>query len=88
MHSRHTIRRAHNVLVIPSTQMTPACFKKIGVAGTCVFGNSCTAVVTFLLLLIGNFPATQFTFGLFVFVMYAGTFDRSPLFPLLISLQV
>ena len=60
------------LLVIPSTQITPTSFKKIGVAGTCVFGNTCTAVITGLLLLIGNVPATDVTFGVFVFVMYAG----------------
>lgn len=60
------------LLVIPSTQLTPISFVKIGVAGTCVFGNACTAVVTGLLLWIGNLPATEVTFGLFVFVMYAG----------------
>jgi len=60
------------LLVIPSTQMTPHVFVKIGVAGTCVFGNLCTAVVTGLLLMIGNLPSTQLAFGFFVFVMYAG----------------
>mmetsp|Transcript_33746 Transcript_33746/g.81590 ORF Transcript_33746/g.81590 Transcript_33746/m.81590 type:complete len:699 (-) Transcript_33746:117-2213(-) len=60
------------LLVIPSTQMTPTVFTKIGVAGTCVFGNICTAVVTSLLLLIGNLPSTDLAFGMFVFVMYAG----------------
>lgn len=57
------------LLVIPSTQMTPYCFKKLGVAGTCVFGNLATAVVTGLLLLIGTAPSTELTFGLFVTVM-------------------
>jgi len=60
------------LLVIPSTQMTPHVFNRIGVAGTCVFGNLCTAVVTGLLLMIGNFPSTELAFGMFVFVMYAG----------------
>ncbi|KAL7550909.1 hypothetical protein ACHAWF_014114 [Thalassiosira exigua] len=60
------------LLVIPSTQITPLSFKKLGVAGTCVFGNAATAIVTGLLLLIGNLPSTDLTFGLFVFVMYAG----------------
>jgi len=60
------------LLVIPSTQVTPWTFSKVGVAGTCVFGNLCTAVVTGLLLMIANFPATSLTFGFFVFVMYAG----------------
>ena len=61
------------LLVIPSTQMTPFFFKKLGVAGVCVFGNACTAIVTSLLLLIGSaFPATNLSFGFFVFVMYAG----------------
>ena len=58
------------LLVIPSTQITPFVFKKIGVAGTCVFGNLCTAVVTGLLLMIGNLPATNLAFGWFVAVMY------------------
>ena len=60
------------LLVIPSTQVTPWTFSKVGVAGTCVIGNLCTAVVTGLLLMIANFPATSLTFGFFVFVMYAG----------------
>mmetsp|Transcript_12678 Transcript_12678/g.19525 ORF Transcript_12678/g.19525 Transcript_12678/m.19525 type:complete len:697 (-) Transcript_12678:108-2198(-) len=61
------------LLVIPSTQMTPWFFEKLGVAGVCVFGNSCTAIVTGLLLMIGAaFPATNLSFGFFVFVMYAG----------------
>lgn len=60
------------LLVIPSTQLTPHSFKWIGVAGTCVFGNFCTAVVTSLLLLIGNAPSTELAFGMFVAVMYIG----------------
>jgi len=36
------------------------------------FGNLCTAVVTGLLLMIANLPATDLSFGFFVFVMYAG----------------
>ncbi len=61
------------LLVIPSTQMTPWFFEKLGVAGVCVFGNTCTAILTGLLLLIGAaFPATSLSFGFFVFVMYAG----------------
>ena len=52
--------------------MTPHVFNRIGVAGTCVFGNLCTAVVTGLLLMIGNLPSTELAFGMFVFVMYAG----------------
>lgn len=60
------------LLVIPSTQMTPYLFNKIGIAGTCVFGNLCTAVVTGLLLLIGNLPSTAIAFGMFVAVMYGG----------------
>ncbi|KAL7425971.1 hypothetical protein ACHAXM_000249 [Skeletonema potamos] len=61
------------LLVIPSTMMTPWFFEKLGVAGVCVFGNTCTAIVTGLLLLIGAaFPATKLSFGFFVFVMYAG----------------
>eukprot|EP00970_Alexandrium_tamarense_P020277 scaffold15044_cov193-Alexandrium_tamarense.AAC.2 len=60
------------LLVVPSTRMTPFVFNRIGVAGTCVFGNSCTAGVTGLLLLIGNMPASEAAFGAFVFVLYAG----------------
>mmetsp|Transcript_28698 Transcript_28698/g.60344 ORF Transcript_28698/g.60344 Transcript_28698/m.60344 type:complete len:716 (+) Transcript_28698:93-2240(+) len=60
------------LLVIPSTQMTPYVFTKIGVAGTCVFGNLFTALVTGVLLAIGNMAATDLAFGFFVFVMYAG----------------
>jgi len=41
-------------MVVPSTMMTPFAFRKLGVAGTCVMGNLITALVTFLLLLIGN----------------------------------
>ncbi len=46
------------LLVVPSTRMTPFVFNRIGVAGICVYGNSCTAGVTGLLLLIGNMPAS------------------------------
>ncbi|KAL9182774.1 hypothetical protein ACHAXT_004053, partial [Thalassiosira profunda] len=60
------------LLVIPATQLTPYSFKYMGVAGTCVFGNFCTAVVTSILLWIGNAPSTELAFGMFVFVMYAG----------------
>mmetsp|Transcript_16021 Transcript_16021/g.36967 ORF Transcript_16021/g.36967 Transcript_16021/m.36967 type:complete len:699 (-) Transcript_16021:138-2234(-) len=60
------------LLVIPSTQVTPWAFNNIGVAQTCVFGNSCTAVLTGLLLWIGSMPPTNTTFGIFVAVMYGG----------------
>lgn len=60
------------LLVIPSTQMTPKIFRMIGVAGACVFGNLATAIVTGLLLMIGNLPATQLAFAFFVIVMYGG----------------
>ncbi len=60
------------LLVVPSTRMTPFIFNHIGVAGICVFGNSCTAGGTGLLLLIGNMPASEAAFGAFVFVLYAG----------------
>lgn len=39
---------------------------------TGVFGNVFTAVVTAILLVIGNLPANSGTFAAFVFVMYAG----------------
>lgn len=52
--------------------MTPYAFKKLGVAGTCVFGNLCTALLTGLLLIIGNLPATELGFAWFVIVMYGG----------------
>ena len=60
------------LLVLPSTRMTPYAFKKLGVAGTCVFGNLCTALLTGLLLIIGNLPATELGFAWFVIVMYGG----------------
>jgi len=60
------------LMVIPSTLMTPYVFKKIGVAGTCVFGNVMTACVTAALLGIGNGPATRAAFAGFVAVMYGG----------------
>jgi MFS family permease len=41
-------------MVVPSTLMTPAAFRRFGVAGTCVMGNVMTAFVTLALLLIGN----------------------------------
>lgn len=41
-------------MVIPATMMTPWVFRKLGVAGTCVFGNAFTALLTFALLMIGN----------------------------------
>jgi len=59
-------------MVVPSTMMTPYVFRKLGVAGTCVMGNLLTALITFMLLMIGNGPATNAAFGGFVFVMYAG----------------
>ena len=53
--------------------MSPWFFGKLGVAGTCVLGNCCTAVVTGLLLMIGAaLPATSLSFGFFVTVMYVG----------------
>ena len=53
--------------------MSPWFFGKLGVAGTCVLGNCCTAVVTGLLLMIGAaLPATSLSFGFFITVMYAG----------------
>lgn len=60
------------LMVIPSTLATPYIFAKIGIAATCVFGNVMTAVVTVLLLMIGNGPATEGYFYAFVVVMYAG----------------
>jgi hypothetical protein len=42
------------IMVVPATMMTPWVFRKLGVAGTCVFGNSFTALLTFALLMIGN----------------------------------
>jgi hypothetical protein len=41
-------------MVVPATMMTPWVFRKLGVAGTCVFGNLFTALLTFGLLMIGN----------------------------------
>jgi MFS family permease len=41
-------------MVVPATMMTPWVFRKLGVAGTCVFGNAFTALLTFALLMIGN----------------------------------
>jgi MFS family permease len=41
-------------MVVPATMMTPWVFRKLGVAGTCVFGNAFTALLTFGLLMIGN----------------------------------
>ena len=61
------------LLIVPSILMTPWFFEKMGVAGTCVFGNSCTAVLTGLLLMIATvFPATTISFGVYVAVMYGG----------------
>ena len=60
------------LMVIPSTLICPSLFAKIGVAASCVFGNACTAVVTFILLLLGNGVATNTKFAFFVFFLYAG----------------
>ena len=61
------------LLVVPSTFITPWTFRKVGVAGTCVFGNACTAIITGALLGIGSIsPATTGTFAAFVIVMYGG----------------
>ena len=61
------------LMVVPSTMLTPYVFEKIGPSGTCVFGNCCTAFLTMALLFIGNItPATNLSFGFFVFVMYGG----------------
>lgn len=60
------------LMVILSTAITPYIFARIGIAATCVFGNVFTAVVTVLLLMIANGPATEGFFIAFVCVMYAG----------------
>jgi hypothetical protein len=49
--------------VVPATFVTPYIFAKIGAAGGCVFGNTCTAIVTIALLLIGN--GVSFIFRIF-----------------------
>ncbi|KAL3925136.1 MAG: hypothetical protein SGILL_000608 [Bacillariaceae sp.] len=60
-------------LVVPSTFVTPFMFRKVGIAGTCVFGNFFTGLLTLALLLIATLPpATTASFAGFVFVMYAG----------------
>lgn len=42
-------------LVVPSTMIIPRIFTKYGVAGTCVFGNTFTGVLTMGLLFIGGY---------------------------------
>eukprot|EP00934_Nitzschia_sp_Nitz4_P007181 Nitzschia sp. Nitz4//scaffold25_size161228//149956//152292//NITZ4_002456-RA/size161228-augustus-gene-0.120-mRNA-1//1//CDS//3329544664//7171//frame0 len=59
-------------VVVPSAVGTPAVFRTFGVAGTCVFGNLMTALLTVALLLIGNAPATRSWFYLFVTACYIG----------------
>mmetsp|Transcript_62803 Transcript_62803/g.185464 ORF Transcript_62803/g.185464 Transcript_62803/m.185464 type:complete len:510 (-) Transcript_62803:200-1729(-) len=60
------------LMVVPSTLITPFIFKRIGAAGTCVFGNVSTAIITIALLLIGNANATTAAFAGFVTVLYLG----------------
>ncbi len=67
-----TLANAPPLLTPYHYYMMQHCFVKMGVAGTCVFGNLCTAVVTGLLLMIGNLPPTELAFGFFVAVMYGG----------------
>ena len=57
------------------------CFVKMGVAGTCVFGNMCTAVVTGLLLMIGNMPPTVSISVYFSLSIYIITHLRYLLLP-------
>eukprot|EP00934_Nitzschia_sp_Nitz4_P006897 Nitzschia sp. Nitz4//scaffold25_size161228//144463//149493//NITZ4_002455-RA/size161228-augustus-gene-0.119-mRNA-1//1//CDS//3329544661//6887//frame0 len=59
-------------VVVPSAVATPAVFRVMGVAGTCVFGNLMTGVVTLVLLLIGNAAATRGWFFVFAFACYVG----------------
>lgn len=60
-------------MVVPSTMITPFIFKKIGIASTCVIGNSFTAILTIALLFIATEgPASTAGFAGFVVVMYAG----------------
>eukprot|EP00957_Ditylum_brightwellii_P132492 10103761-Ditylum_brightwellii.AAC.1 len=40
--------------VVPSTKISPRLFEKVGIAGACVLGNVFTAIVTLILLVIGN----------------------------------
>lgn len=61
-----------SLMVVPSILMTPQLFKRIGAAGTCVFGNVFTACITVALLAIGNGPATQGYYIAFVAVLYGG----------------
>eukprot|EP00934_Nitzschia_sp_Nitz4_P000349 Nitzschia sp. Nitz4//scaffold439_size10204//1263//3507//NITZ4_009078-RA/size10204-processed-gene-0.0-mRNA-1//-1//CDS//3329551863//349//frame0 len=59
-------------VVVPSAIGTPAVYRAMGVAGTCVFSNLMTAIVTLALLLIGNAPATRGWFFGFVTTCYVG----------------
>ena len=60
------------IMVLPSTLVSPAIFKRIGAAAACVLGNVLTAVVTMALLWIANVPATNTTFAAFVTVLCVG----------------
>lgn len=60
------------LMVIPGTMITPWVFSKIGPSGGCVVGNVCTGILTIILLVIGNAPATTLGFAFFVAVMYLG----------------
>lgn len=60
------------LMVVPSTMITPHIFARIGAAGTCVFGNVSTAIITMALLFIGTGPATTAAFAGFVTVLYLG----------------
>lgn len=60
------------LMVIPSTFITPAVFKRIGAAGGCVFGNLVTAVVTIVLLQLGSQEPSSGYLGAFIATMYLG----------------
>lgn len=60
-----------SLMVIPSTVITPALFSKIGAAGSCVFGNTVTGLVTIILLQIGHVaPATIGWYAGFILILY------------------
>mmetsp|Transcript_14728 Transcript_14728/g.17935 ORF Transcript_14728/g.17935 Transcript_14728/m.17935 type:complete len:658 (-) Transcript_14728:262-2235(-) len=60
-------------VVIPSSIMTPHVFRKIGLAGGCVAGNTITGVLTIILLYIAMIdPPTHGSFVGFAVALYVG----------------
>jgi MFS family permease len=53
-------------MVVPSTFVTPCIFAQLGIAGTCVVGNTFTAILTIALLLIASYGVRKLRTWFFV----------------------